>query len=78
MCTYNGYYTSFDERERGSLEAGKVADMAVLSDDPYTIPREALQNLKVERLYLAGKPYASSRENILKAAMRGMTSKAKA
>ena len=52
--------------------------MAVLSDDPYTIPSEALQNLKVERLYLAGKPYASSRENILKAAMRGMTSKAKA
>ena len=21
MCTYNGYYTTFDERERGSLEA---------------------------------------------------------
>ncbi len=27
MCTYNGYYTTFDERERGSLEAGKIADM---------------------------------------------------
>ena len=23
MCTYNGYYTTFDEKERGSLETGK-------------------------------------------------------
>lgn len=27
MATYNGAYTTFDEKERGSLEVGKVADM---------------------------------------------------
>ena len=29
MCTYNGYYTTFDEKERGSLETGKIADMVI-------------------------------------------------
>ena len=40
MCTYNGYFTSFDEKERGSLEPGKIADMAVLSKNPYAVQKE--------------------------------------
>ena len=36
MCTYNGYLATFDEKERGSLETGKIADMAILSENPYT------------------------------------------
>ena len=78
MCTYNGYFTTFDERERGSLEAGKIADMVVLSENPYTVPIDTLKTIKVEQLYLAGKPYESCQENIFKAALRGMTSAAKA
>lgn len=75
MCTYNGYYTCFDEKDRGSLEAGKTADMVILSDNPYTVPKENIKNLKVERLLLAGKPYVSSKENVFKAILRGLTSK---
>lgn len=78
MCTYNGYYTCFDERERGSLEIGKIADMVILSDNPYAVPKETINQIKVEKLYLAGNPYESCRENIVKAALRGMTSTAKA
>lgn len=78
MCTYNGYYTTFDEKERGSLENGKIADMVMLSDDPYCIPKEEIKNLKVEQLILNGKKYESCRENILKAIVRGLTSKEKA
>lgn len=78
MCTYNGYYTTFDEKERGSLEAGKIADMVVLSENPYTVPKDTLKTIKVEQLYLAGKPYESCRENIVKAALRGIASAAKA
>ncbi|MGM9614584.1 MAG: amidohydrolase [Oscillospiraceae bacterium] len=78
MCTYNGYYTTFDEKERGSLEVGKIADMVILSANPYAIPKEEIGNLKVEQLLLAGKPYESCRENVLKAAFRGMLSRAKA
>lgn len=78
MCTYNGYYTCFDEIKRGSLEIGKVADMVILSGNPYSVPKETLSQIKVEQLYLAGNPYESCRESILKAALRGMTSTAKA
>ena len=78
MCTYNGYYTSFDETKRGSLEVGKIADMVILLENPYSVMKETLSQIKVEQLYLAGKPYESCRESILKAALRGMTSTKKA
>lgn len=78
MCTYNGYYTTFDEKERGSLTAGNVADMVILSKNPYEVPKEEIKDLKVEKLYLKGKPYESARENVFKAILRGMTSKQKA
>lgn len=78
MCTYNGYYTTFDEKERGSLEPGKIADMVILSADPYTVPREELKNLRAEQLYLGGKPYESCVEGIGATVLRGLTAKTKA
>ncbi len=77
MATFNGCYTAFDEKERGSLEVGKIADMVILSADPYTIPAEEIKNIKVEKLYLAGKPYTSAKESVLKAVCRGIASKSK-
>lgn len=77
MATYNGYYTTFDEKERGSLEVGKVADMVVLSANPYTIANEDIRSIKVEQLILAGQPYRSAKESILKAVCRGLVSKSK-
>lgn len=74
MCTINGCYAAFDEQERGSLEPGKIADMVILSDDPYTVPSGELKNLQVEQLYLAGKPYESCREPLAKAVLRGLCS----
>lgn len=78
MCTYNGYYTCFDDKDRGSLEAGKRADMVVLSANPYSIPKEEIKNLKVEQLLLGGKPYEPCRANVLKAVVGGVASKRKA
>lgn len=77
MCTYNGYYTTFDEKERGSLEVGKIADMVVLSDNPYDVDKSKLKNLKAEQLYLGGEEYKSCKEMLASTVVRGLTSKSK-
>ena len=78
MCTINGYYATFDEKERGSLERGKVADMVVLSANPYEIPAEEIRNLKAEKLILAGRAYKSCKRPAAKAMLAGITSKSRA
>lgn len=55
MCTYNGAYATFDEKERGSLEVGKIADFAILSDNLYEIEPAKISDVKVVDLYLQGK-----------------------
>ena len=77
MCTYNGAWTTFDEDERGSLEPGKIADMVMLSGNPYECPADKLGSIKVERLILGGEPYLKQSKNIAAAVVRGLTSKAK-
>lgn len=57
MCTYNGYWTTFDEKEHGSLEVGKFADMVVLSQNIYAVPKDQIKDVKVEQLYLHGEKY---------------------
>ena len=74
MCTINGSYAAFDEQERGSLEPGKIADMVILSADPYTTPARELKELRVEQLYLSGKPYESCRKPLVKAVLSGLLS----
>lgn len=72
MCTYNGYYTTFDERERGSLEAGKIADMVLLDRNPYDIPKEELASVKVKQLYLRGQEYKKGNGGGAAQILRGM------
>ena len=57
MVTYEIAYTSFDEKERGSLETGKIADMVILNKNPLIMDPKNLLQLKVEQLYLSGKKY---------------------
>lgn len=77
MCTYNGYFATFDENERGSLEKGKIADMVILTDNPYTVSKEQIKNIKVEQLYLKGQTYKSCKENLLSTIVRGVVSREK-
>lgn len=74
MATYNGYWTSFDEKQRGSLEIGKVADMVILGDNPLTYAREALKDIAVCQLILAGKPYQEQKRSWLGMVLKGLFS----
>ncbi len=57
MFTWEVARGSFDEKERGSLEKGKIADMVLLDRDPFSLAPAQLRSLEVETLFLAGKRY---------------------
>jgi predicted amidohydrolase YtcJ len=55
VYTYNGAYTAFEEHEKGSLEEGKLADLAVLSGDILTLPSTKIRALKIDQTYVDGR-----------------------
>lgn len=72
MCTFNGAYISFDEKERGSLEVGKLADFVYLDKNPYAINKSGIKDIKVKQLYLKGKAYQENQQNPVGVILRGM------
>lgn len=50
-----GAYLTFEEGEKGSIEAGKLADLAVLSDDPLTCDEDQLPAIVAERTIVGGR-----------------------
>jgi len=55
LYTRNGAYVGFEERDKGSLEPGKLADFIVVDRDVLHVPAEELKNVKVLRTYVGGK-----------------------
>jgi predicted amidohydrolase YtcJ len=53
--TLGSAYAEFQEKQKGSIEVGKLADLVVLSRDIFTIPRAEIKNAKVETTILGGK-----------------------
>jgi predicted amidohydrolase YtcJ len=53
--TMGGAVATGDETNRGSIEPGKWADLAVLSSDPLTADAEALPGIHVDMTLLAGR-----------------------
>jgi len=51
--TLGGAYTSSEEELKGSIALGQLADIIVLSADPYEHPRE-IENLQVEMTFIGG------------------------
>lgn len=61
--TSNGAYALFMERQTGSLEVGKQADLAVLDQDLFAINPIDIDKVKVSMTFFAGKLVYSSEMN---------------
>ena len=48
-------YAAFEEASRGTLTAGKLADLVVLSGDPVTVPPGDILSIRVKRTVVGGK-----------------------
>jgi len=53
--TLHGAYASFEERAKGSIQAGKLADLVVLGRDPYREPPESLVTIPIDRTMVGGR-----------------------
>ena len=54
MHTTTAAWVGFEENDKGTLEAGKLADIAVLAEDPFEIQGEKIKDLKVEMTLVGG------------------------
>jgi predicted amidohydrolase YtcJ len=55
MMTLDAAWLSFDEKKKGSIEAGKLGDLAILSDDLLTCPAERIKDIHALVTVVGGK-----------------------
>jgi predicted amidohydrolase YtcJ len=55
MMTIDAAYLTFDEARKGSIEVGKLGDLAVLSDDLLTVPAERIRDIVPETTVVGGR-----------------------
>jgi predicted amidohydrolase YtcJ len=54
-ATIEAAHLTFEEDIKGSLESGKLADLAILSDDPLSCPDNTLKDITAELTLVGGK-----------------------
>jgi predicted amidohydrolase YtcJ len=55
MYTLDAAYCSGEENIKGSIEEGKLADITILSNDPWLVPSSEIKDISVEKVVLDGK-----------------------
>ncbi|MCB1020229.1 MAG: amidohydrolase [Acidobacteria bacterium] len=53
--TINGAYASYEEHIKGSIEAGKLADLVVLGRDPHAVDPSEIIRIPIERTMIGGR-----------------------
>jgi len=52
--TLNGAYAAGEERVKGSVTAGKLADFVMLADDPHTVKPDTIKDIQIVRTVVGG------------------------
>ena len=60
MVTIDAAFSHSIEDKVGSIAAGKLADFAVLEEDPYEVPKEKIRDIKVWGTVLGGRVFPAS------------------
>jgi hypothetical protein len=53
--TLGSAYAEFQEKEKGTISPGKLADLVLLSDDVFSIPPEQIRDVKVLKTIVGGR-----------------------
>jgi len=61
-ATINGAWLTFDEGKKGSLEPGKLADLAIVDADPLTCEEDALRTIAADLTMVGGRVVYERRE----------------
>jgi predicted amidohydrolase YtcJ len=54
LYTVNGAFASFEEEVKGSIAAGRLADLVILSHDPAAVPPEGIRDIEVTMTIIDG------------------------
>jgi predicted amidohydrolase YtcJ len=55
IATINGAWASREEKLKGSIAAGKLADFVMLEKDPHEVPPDTIKDIKIARTVVGGK-----------------------
>ena len=64
IATVNGSYASYEERTKGTITAGKLADFVMLEKDPHDVTPDTIKDIRVVRTVVGGRTVHPELEDV--------------